>query len=176
MVVGSASGHGRYGILEDDGERVLCHECGGWYRSIGHHLPPAHGMSPASYREVHGLPRRLGLVSAASSAKASASARGRLGGEAWGRLVESRDPEMAASTRGAGVHAASGRGQGRYRTLARDTIAQAAGYADMAGALAGTADLGPVEAARRLGVPESSLRRWRLLASSAVTATAPRRA
>ena len=41
--MGSPDGCGRYGILDTDGERCLCHECGRWYRSLGAHVVAAHG-------------------------------------------------------------------------------------------------------------------------------------
>lgn len=54
--VGEPSGFGRYGILEDTGQRVLCHECGRWFISVAGHIGGGHGwMRGWQYKAVHGL-------------------------------------------------------------------------------------------------------------------------
>ena len=55
--VGEPDGYGRYGIMERGEDGALCHECGGWYVSVGAHAGPAHGMTAAQYRQAHGLAR-----------------------------------------------------------------------------------------------------------------------
>ena len=57
-VVGDPSGHGTFGVIGDDGETVLCHECGERRVSVGSHLAKAHGISAAEYRVQHGLGKR----------------------------------------------------------------------------------------------------------------------
>ena len=51
------SGHSVLGALEyNEGDnRIKCHECGGWYRSLGKHVAETHGMRPREYRRDHGL-------------------------------------------------------------------------------------------------------------------------
>lgn len=58
--------HGRHGVLADDGERVQCHECGAWYRSLSSHLSRRHSMTTAQYKAAHGVPQSIGLTSAAT--------------------------------------------------------------------------------------------------------------
>lgn len=96
--VGSPSGHGRYGILDDDGQRVLCHECGQWKRSVGNHLT-AHDMTAAEYRERHGLARGTALSSAAVRQTHSKNAKSRIGSEGWRRFEDARDPATASHSR-----------------------------------------------------------------------------
>ncbi|EGT5595531.1 hypothetical protein B7O34_13575 [Corynebacterium striatum] len=62
MKPGDKDGHGRYGYLDGDDERIICHECGGLYRALAPHLIKAHGMTAAEYKQAHGLPRGMGLV------------------------------------------------------------------------------------------------------------------
>lgn len=106
-MVGSRSGYGRYGVLDDDGETVLCHECGRRFRSVGSHLRLAHGMTAREYREVHGLPRGRSLVSAAAAGAMSRHARARVGSTAWRRLEAARDPQAAAAARDPGAFAST---------------------------------------------------------------------
>lgn len=96
--VGSPSGYGRYGILDDDGQRVLCHECGQWKRSVGSHLT-AHDMTAVEYREKHGLARGTALSSAAVRQTHSKNSKARLGSEGWRRFEEARDPVAASQSR-----------------------------------------------------------------------------
>lgn len=105
--VGSSSGYGRYGILEDDGERVMCHECGRWLRGVGGHLKPAHQMTAAEYRQRHGLPRGLALESSVVRARRSELASARVGGPAWRRFEDARDPAAAAAGRDADAMAST---------------------------------------------------------------------
>lgn len=158
MNPGEPSGHGRYGILDDDGERVLCHECGRWFKSVGAHLPGGHGMDVKEYRVKHGLPLSMPLVSAAWAARASASAKARLGSEGWRRLEEARDPRAASAARSDDAIATGAR---RRYWLERDVRAQKAGYRNLAHALEETRAMTHAEAARAVAVPETTMRRWR---------------
>ncbi|KGF17352.1 MucR family transcriptional regulator [Corynebacterium freneyi] len=97
--VGSPSGHGRYGILDVDGDRVLCHECGGWYRSVGAHVPRSHDMTAREYKITHGLPLGTPLVAPDLSELHSRNAVGRVGGAGWARLEARRDPTAASHAR-----------------------------------------------------------------------------
>ncbi|MGW1189233.1 MucR family transcriptional regulator [Streptomyces sp. NPDC002559] len=62
MKYGDRDGHGQHGILDDDGQTLLCHECGKRYISLSAHLR-SHGMSSAMYRAAHGLSPALPLWS-----------------------------------------------------------------------------------------------------------------
>lgn len=46
---------GALGERNDDGERVECHVCGGWFYSIGSHSWAAHDLTAAEYRTAFGL-------------------------------------------------------------------------------------------------------------------------
>lgn len=97
--VGSTSGHGRYGVLDVDGGRVLCHECGRWMRSVGAHVGRAHEMTAREYKITHGLPLGTALVAPDLSELHSRNAVGRVGGAGWARLEARRDPAAAAASR-----------------------------------------------------------------------------
>lgn len=63
--LGAPDGNGRYGYLDhdhDDDGRVLCHECGRWWRHLATHIFQSHGIRADDYREAHGLPQTLALV------------------------------------------------------------------------------------------------------------------
>lgn len=99
--VGSPSGWGRYGILESsaDGQWVMCHECGDWFRSVGAHLARTGERQVREYRRAHGLPSGLGLVAPEQAAAASTRALDRVGSEQWRRLEAKRDPLAASNAR-----------------------------------------------------------------------------
>lgn len=100
--VGSLSGRGRSGIMEHsaDGQSVMCHECGGWFQSVGAHLRRGHdGMTAREYRRAHGIPAGVPLVSRAMSEAMSAESSHRVGGAAWARLEAARDPAAASASR-----------------------------------------------------------------------------
>lgn len=107
--VGSPSGFGRYGIFEDAGDVALCHECGRWVAGVGTHAVGAHGLRAAEYRERHGLPRGLGLVSTAVREAMSARSRARVGEAGWKAFEEARDPVAAARARDAEAYSAAAR-------------------------------------------------------------------
>ncbi|WP_030237323.1 MucR family transcriptional regulator [Streptomyces sp. NRRL S-350] len=97
--IGTRDGFGEYGVLDDDGTTVLCHECGRRLRALGYHLQVVHGTTAADYRRDHGLPRGLGLVSREISEVASANAKARIGSAGWQRFEDARDPAAAAAAR-----------------------------------------------------------------------------
>lgn len=99
MQVGDKDGYGRYGYLDGDDERIICHECGKACRSIAGHIPVAHQMRADDYREAHGLPRGTALVSPAISRKMSAKSTARIGSEAWKKFEAKRDPAKASHSR-----------------------------------------------------------------------------
>lgn len=58
-VVGSiAPFFGELGRRNDDGTRVECHICGGWFLSVGSHSWAAHDVTMEEYRAAFGLSRR----------------------------------------------------------------------------------------------------------------------
>lgn len=96
---GSPSGHGRYGILDDDGHTVLCHECGKRFTSVGGHLRHGHDLTVRDYKIRHGLPLGKGLVSQGSSEKMSRRSREQVGTHSWDRFEQARDPAAASAAR-----------------------------------------------------------------------------
>ena len=62
MQVGEPDGYGRYGIVDETGEGILCHTCGKRYRHLVTHLSMAHGDTVADYRARHGLHASRPLV------------------------------------------------------------------------------------------------------------------
>ena len=99
MQPGDRSGFGRYGYLDGDDERVMCHECGKMCASVAAHANLAHGMSANEYRQAHGLPQRVALVAPKMSRRMSKSAKSRVGSEGWNRMVAKRDPTAASHAR-----------------------------------------------------------------------------
>jgi hypothetical protein len=59
---------GDLGRLNDDGDRVECHACGGWYRLLATHLP-VHDLTAREYKRIFGLPLSQGLVGRTLSEK-----------------------------------------------------------------------------------------------------------
>lgn len=99
MKPGDKDGYGRYGYLDGDDERVLCHECGNTFVSVAAHANLAHGMSADEYRSAHGIPRRAALVAPEKSRRMSKAAQSRVGSEGWERMVAKRDPTAASHAR-----------------------------------------------------------------------------
>ncbi|WP_084412836.1 MucR family transcriptional regulator [Arsenicicoccus cauae] len=80
---GSPSGHGRYGLLDDDGDAALCLECGLRRAALGYHVQVAHQLTAREYKLRHGLPLGAGLTSAGVREAMSVSARERVGTPGW---------------------------------------------------------------------------------------------
>ena len=115
---GAPDGHGLYGVLDDDGDTVGCHECGERKASLGAHVLSVHGMSARAYKLAHGLPLSRGLVSAAEREQRSDLARARIGTPGWRALETARDPAAAAAARGPEAFAAIGRQMDPARAIA----------------------------------------------------------
>lgn len=81
------SGKSYWGIVEHDGERLICHECGKSYLNLAVHIAMAHGPVK-QYRISHGLtmrqPLRAERLQEAARAKGKTLAR---------NLASSRSPE-----------------------------------------------------------------------------------
>lgn len=58
---------GEAGVFAHDGDRVQCHVCGGWYKSVASHAYLAHGLTADGYRAMFGLCAQTGLVGTALS-------------------------------------------------------------------------------------------------------------
>ena len=56
--------YGKVGVLNYDEveDKVECHICGRWYRRLGKHIQPIHGLTPEEYKEEFGLNRRQSLA------------------------------------------------------------------------------------------------------------------
>ncbi|WP_368859565.1 MucR family transcriptional regulator [Georgenia satyanarayanai] len=96
MEVGDEDGHGRFGVLEEDADGLLCHECGQRFVHLGLHVYRAHGLTAAEYRQAHGLGRR-GLVAASTRQALADGARARLPRNS--AFLERRDPAKATAAR-----------------------------------------------------------------------------
>ncbi|WP_457511670.1 helix-turn-helix domain-containing protein [Streptomyces sp. TE33382] len=96
---GQPDGHGLYGVLDDDGTSVLCHECGHRFRALGAHVGRAHSMTAAEYKAAHGLARSRSLAATALRETLSQHASARVGTAGWQRFENARDPEAAAHAR-----------------------------------------------------------------------------
>lgn len=62
MQFGERDGHGRYGIIDETGDGILCHTCGKRYRHLSTHIAAGHGDTVDDYRARHGLPAARPLV------------------------------------------------------------------------------------------------------------------
>lgn len=122
--VGDPDGFGRYGVLDEDADGLLCHECGRRFVHLGLHAWKAHGSTAREYRREHGLARSRGLV--ASSTREALVANARKAFATKTRFVDARDPAAASAARvaqGGGMSPAgllasrSKRGQRRRGTV-----------------------------------------------------------
>lgn len=66
-------GYGRFGTLDFQDGKIICHECGKAYKQLATHLYGAHGISADAYREAHGLGRTTRLVAPSVRQKMSES-------------------------------------------------------------------------------------------------------
>jgi hypothetical protein len=66
--------HAPVGTVVRDGHRVMCHLCGGWFRSVVAHLR-SHGWDHITYREVFGLERGEPLEGTDTRARRASSLR-----------------------------------------------------------------------------------------------------
>lgn len=70
--LGKPDGAGIFGVLDENDEGVLCHECGKRFRSLGNHAVMAHDLTAAEYKDKHGIPRKKSLASRAFRENVSA--------------------------------------------------------------------------------------------------------
>ncbi|TWP34493.1 hypothetical protein [Leekyejoonella antrihumi] len=97
MNVGEQDGHGRYGVLDEDDDGLLCHECGRRFTHLGLHAWKGHGVTAAAYRRAHGLARSRGLVVSGTREAITDNARRTF--VAKKTLVAARDPAAALAAR-----------------------------------------------------------------------------
>lgn len=95
--VGDVDGFGRYGILEETPDGLLCHDCGWVGAHLGLHAYRAHGERADAYKSRHGLLRSRGLVAAPVRSTIQANARAGLAGRST--FVTNRDPAAATAAR-----------------------------------------------------------------------------
>jgi len=97
--LGDSDGFGYYGLLEETGEGLLCHECGRAYEHLGLHVWRGHGMTAAQYREAHGLQRGRGLVAKELRSRIQTAAAARMTTPAGEAFKAARDPQAAQAVR-----------------------------------------------------------------------------
>lgn len=104
---GKPVGAGVYGRVEEtpDG-RLVCHECGGAYRSLAAHALRTHGLTAAEYREIYEIPRTTRLVATSVRDAMRPTAQRP---ENLDRLAIVRDPQAAADARGPDAFASASR-------------------------------------------------------------------
>jgi len=111
---GQPDGYGGYGYLDVDvdGKRVLCHECGEWFASLGRHLSVTHGISSGEYRAAHGLARGQGLLAPELATRRADVARARIGSASWRRMqAAAASPAVRAARIAAFKEAVAGKPQ-----------------------------------------------------------------
>ncbi|MGP3960165.1 MucR family transcriptional regulator [Nonomuraea sp. 3N208] len=77
------------GVQPEYGGKLLCLECGLWFRQLGQHVVVKHEISADDYRRIHELPRGFGLHSSTVKARRAELQRERL----------ATDPEFKDSLR-----------------------------------------------------------------------------
>ncbi|WP_446666624.1 MucR family transcriptional regulator [Flexivirga sp. B27] len=124
MNLGDRDGHGHYGVLDEDSDGLLCHECGRRFTHLGLHAWKGHGITAADYRQEHGLARSRGLV--ATSTRNALTHNARRSFATKKAFLTNRDPAAATAARlsnnvgmsPAGLAASRSRpGQGRLGTV-----------------------------------------------------------
>lgn len=94
---GEVDGFGRYGLLEETDDGLLCAACGWIGTLLGLHPFRAHGMTASQYRTRYGLLRGRGLVAVGTRGKIQDNARA--GMSARRLFVERHDPAAASRAR-----------------------------------------------------------------------------
>lgn len=97
MNPGDPDGFGHYGVVDEDADGLLCHECGRRFTHLGLHAFNADELSAAEYRVAHGLARSRGLVVSETRATLAENARRSLPGKA--QFKAARDPAAATAAR-----------------------------------------------------------------------------
>lgn len=94
MDVGAPDGYGRFAVIDEQTDGLLCHECRRRFTHLGLHVYKAHGISANEYRTAHGLGRR-GLVGSPTRDTIANNARATLAGKT--RFLARRNPAAATA-------------------------------------------------------------------------------
>lgn len=97
MDLGQRDGFGLFGVVDEDPEGLLCHECGRRFAHLGLHAWRGHGMMAGEYRSAHGLARSRGLVASATRDAITQNARRTFSTKT--RFLAGRDPAAATAAR-----------------------------------------------------------------------------
>ena len=81
----------------DSSGRLQCRYCGRWFRGLGHHVFPAHGVTPDGYRREFELASTRPLVASDLSAALAARSRSRFRSDAAFRQVFAISAEERAA-------------------------------------------------------------------------------
>lgn len=163
------------GVQPEQDGKLLCRECGRWYRGLAQHVAHKHAIGPADYRERHGLAAGHCLQAEDLHDKRVAIGRARWDGdEEWRERfraggVTTAAPEQLALAQ-AGRRASAARAGSRAALLASGErvsrvrpqriaaeftrLANALSYDTVEEMLSATADLTGRELARLLGVAD----------------------
>ncbi|WP_081477409.1 MucR family transcriptional regulator [Kocuria rhizophila] len=95
--VGEKDGHGHYGVVDEEADGLLCHECGRRFTHLGLHAWKRHELTAAEYREAHGLARSRGLVASGIRETLAENARRSLPTKSG--FLAARDPAAASEAR-----------------------------------------------------------------------------
>ena len=95
--VGERDGFGRYGVLDETEDGLVCAACGWTGAHLGLHAYKAHAMTADAYRARYGLLRGRGLV--ASNVRERIQANARAGMTSRAAFFARRDPAAATRAR-----------------------------------------------------------------------------
>lgn len=167
----------------DDSGRLLCRYCHRWFRGLGHHIFPAHGVTPDAYRREFELPSTRPLIAPELSAALATRSQRRFQTDA--RLQQafaiSVDERATRSSRGrnakrrtehrAGVQrskrvvgdllAHNSRVRANLVRADLDTRARNLGYCDLRQLLESTSHLTHASIGDLLGCSAAKARSWR---------------
>lgn len=111
------------GVVLVDGDHVLCHLCGHWYRSVLSHLPRSHGWNQTGYRAAFGLERSQPLEGAGTRARRAAALAHRRTHDPAVRAGCAVGRRLAASGELTRAAAAAARGRPQPAQRRRKTLA-----------------------------------------------------
>lgn len=97
MIVGDHDGYGHFGVLDEDADGLLCHECGRRFTHLGLHAYRAHALTAGEYREAHGLARSRGLV--ANPTREAITENAKRTFKSKPKFIRARDPAAATAAR-----------------------------------------------------------------------------
>jgi predicted transcriptional regulator len=167
----------------DDSGRLLCRYCHRWFRGLGHHIFPAHGVTPDAYRREFELPSTRPLIAPELSAALATRSQRRFQTDARLRqaFAISVDERAARNSRGRKAKQQTEHRAGVQRTkravgdlLAHnarvranavradlDSRARNLGYCDLGQLFENTAHLSHASIGGLLGCSAAKARFWR---------------